>query len=226
MLKFLFSPAYTINNLLQKTVRKFLNPALTTLDVGCGEAEISQAFTQRSLYYGIDVETRLDESVAEQINFRIYDGKYMPFDNETFDQLLSMEVIEHVDDLDLLITEMNRVLKNRGKVIITVPFMWPEHEMPHDYRRLTGNGLAGLMEKHGFKTEKIIKLGSAPILTILCIDLRIRLRSVTGKYISYVVISPLVVACNLLSYFRVGDGSCYSNVVYVGKKNDPSHRRR
>jgi len=218
LLRFIFSPAYTIDNLLMKTVKKFLNPSLLTLDVGCGEAKISKAYSRKSLYYGIDVEKRIDVHLAKQINFRIYDGKCMPFADDTFDQLLSMEVIEHVDNLDEILLEMFRVLKPKGKIIITVPFMWPEHEMPFDYRRFTANGLVRAMEKYGFKSQQIIKLGSAPVLTIFCINVRNRLRSILGKHISYGLMVPMVIICNVFSIFSVREGSTYSNVVYVGEK--------
>src|SRR5207249_11641400 len=58
------------------------------------------------------------------------------------------------------LAEINRVLKNKAKVLITVPFSWNEHEVPYDYARYTSFGIAHLLEKHGFKILQVKKSGN------------------------------------------------------------------
>ena len=87
-----------------------------------------------------------------------YNGIALPFEDNTFDSILCTEVFEHVEQLDAVITELYRVLKPGGRMIVTTPFMCIEHEMPYDFRRFTFNGLINFMKKNNFKILKSQKL--------------------------------------------------------------------
>ena len=79
-----------------------------------------------------------------------YDGKKIPFENESFDSLFSSEVFEHVFALPEILPEISRVLNRGGKLLITCPFAWEEHEIPIDYARYTRFALKDMLEKNGF----------------------------------------------------------------------------
>ena len=64
--------------------------------------------------------------------------------------IYSSNVLEHIEDVDLTISELNRVLKKNGKIFVTTPFIWAEHETPYDFQRYTSFGIKKLFEKHGF----------------------------------------------------------------------------
>jgi SAM-dependent methyltransferase len=68
-------------------------------------------------------------------------------------------VLEHVFNPDDFLNEVNRVLKPSGKLLLTVPFVWDEHEQPYDYARYSSFGLRSLLEKHGFSIVKHEKVG-------------------------------------------------------------------
>ena len=131
-----------------------------TLDVGCGTKPYEKYFNS-SEYIGIDVKTTTHHS-TNSINV-YYDGKEFPFKNEQFDSVLSNQVFEHVFNPDLFLSEINRVLKPDGHLLITVPFVWDEHEQPFDYARYSSFGLKYILNKNGFdiithiKTENNIK---------------------------------------------------------------------
>lgn len=72
---------------------------------------------------------------------KLYDGLNIPYKSDFFDFIIYTETIEHVEQPNKLKDDIYRVLKKKGKVLITVPFMFPEHEMPYDFRRFTLNGL-------------------------------------------------------------------------------------
>jgi len=80
-----------------------------------------------------------------------YDGKILPFDAESFDSIYSSEVFEHIFNLEEILSELNRVLKTNGYVLLTFPFAWPEHEQPHDFARYTTFGAKSLFERHSFE---------------------------------------------------------------------------
>ena len=54
-------------------------------------------------------------------NIKLYDGKNIPFDNNSFDVIISSHVLEHVNDINYLLDETHRVLKNDGVSIHIIP---------------------------------------------------------------------------------------------------------
>ena len=90
-----------------------------------------------------------------------YDGKTIPFENNTFDSILSTEVFEHVFNLPELLSEINRVLKSDGILLITCPFIIAEHEVPNDFARYTSFGIKHLLNDAGFEIIKYKKIGTS-----------------------------------------------------------------
>ena len=56
----------------------------------------------------------------------------LPFQEGEFDMVLCMVVMEHLEDPKQAILEMKRVLKPRGKILVSVPFMFPMHDTTGD----------------------------------------------------------------------------------------------
>lgn len=77
----------------------------------------------------------------------------LPFRDETFDLVLCTEVLEHLHAPDSALREMHRVLKPRGKLILTTPFAYAIHYAPTDYWRYTRYGLARMLE--GWRVDEI-----------------------------------------------------------------------
>ena len=117
------------------------------LDVGCGSRPYENLF-RASRYVGLELDT--PASRAANFADAYYDGGRFPFDDGSFSAVLCNQVLEHAFEPDHLIAEIARVLKPGGKLLLTVPFAWDEHEQPRDYGRYTSFGLAYLLEKHGF----------------------------------------------------------------------------
>lgn len=127
------------------------------LDVGCGSKPYSALFSNVKYYVGLDIDSEVARKRAIADHF--YDGHDFPFENEYFDSVLCNQVLEHVFNPDEFLNEINRVLKPSGKLLLTVPFVWDEHEQPYDYARYSSFGLKSLLEKHGFLILKHEKLG-------------------------------------------------------------------
>ena len=77
-------------------------------------------------------------------------GGQFPVENGEFDWVICNQVFEHVYNPDQFLSEITRVLKFKGGLLMTVPFVWDEHEQPYDFARYTSFGLKYLLEKHGF----------------------------------------------------------------------------
>ena len=138
--------------MFKKLVRKKLNKFieghktdLKVLDLGCGNSPYASLFSNR---VGFDFEMNRGVDV-------IGDAHNLPFENESFDMILCSEVLEHLIDPKKAISEMNRVLKFGGKLVLTTRFIFPIHDAPHDYWRFTRYGLLELFKD--WKIEKIIE---------------------------------------------------------------------
>ena len=92
-----------------------------------------------SEYIGLDTHNSGHNHVNTDADF-FYNGDYFPFDDNSFDCLVCFQVMEHVDNVDLFLAEIKRVLKPDGLLLASAPFMWPEHEMPYDFKRWTSIG--------------------------------------------------------------------------------------
>ena len=74
----------------------------------------------------------------------------LPFADSTFDALVLTEVLEHCVDPVQALAEVWRVLKVGGLILVTSPFIWPEHGRDGEYRdywRFTRHGWERLLEK-------------------------------------------------------------------------------
>jgi SAM-dependent methyltransferase len=126
------------------------------LDIGCGNKPY-RSIINYTEYIGVDV----DSSPHLHQNFdKVYDGLYLPFEDNSFDSIICTEVIEHCINPDLLFLEMKRVLKQGGFAFVTAPMCIEHHEIPNDLRRLTYYGMLHLAESNGFKVNYIEDRGN------------------------------------------------------------------
>ena len=142
-----------ILNSLQKSLPHLKG---SVLDVGCGNKPY-QSLIDCNAYIGVDVAS----SPHLNANFdKIFDGLHLPFDSESFDNIICTEVIEHCIDPNLLFGEMSRVLKKGGFAFITAPMFLVHHEAPYDFRRLTYYGMRQLAEESGFSVKTLDDRGN------------------------------------------------------------------
>lgn len=131
------------------------------LDAGCGKMPYKQYILEKSSiteYVGLDIERAIvyDEQVKPDF---YWDGKKMPFKDKIFEGVFATEVMEHVPDNHIFLSEVVRVLKTKGYFFFTVPFLWPLHEVPHDEYRYTPFALERILKQAGFHTIHIEPLG-------------------------------------------------------------------
>lgn len=116
------------------------------LDVGCGTKPYQSLFDVAE-YVGLEIEDPTGSVSAADV---LYDGSSFPFEDDSFDSVLTCQVFEHVFQPEAFLNEVRRVLKPGGTLVMTVPFVWDEHEQPRDYARYSSFGLRHLLESHGF----------------------------------------------------------------------------
>jgi len=125
------------------------------LDFGCGSKPYKDLFDVEE-YVGLDIEESGHSHQNEQVDV-FYDGKTIPFEDNHFDSVFSSEVFEHIFNLERVLSEIHRVIKPGGHLLISVPFVWEEHEIPHDFARYTTFGIDHLVTKTGFEVIEIQK---------------------------------------------------------------------
>jgi len=105
----------------------------------------------------------------------------MPFEDNSFDMVCAFDVIEHIEDHEIALKEMDRVLKIDGVMFITVPafqFLWSSHDdINHHFRRYTKGQLKDLFVKN-IKKSSIVKLSYFNSILFLPILLMRRISSI------------------------------------------------
>jgi len=153
------NPFYLIRKTLFKEIkRNSYKLKGKLLDFGCGAKPYRNLFNVDE-YIGVDIENKGHSHEKEEIDY-FYDGKKLPFPDDSFDSLFCSEVFEHVFNLDEILTEIKRVMRNNSLALITTPFAWDEHEVPFDFARYSSFGMKAVLEKHGFQIVEQTKTNS------------------------------------------------------------------
>ena len=97
------------------------------LHVGCGDGYLDPYLCTRfSLVVGVDINhIELQNASAvnsdQRVEYVLVDGLVLPFEEGSFDAIVSIDVLEHAEDDEALVGEISRVLKKGGRLTITVP---------------------------------------------------------------------------------------------------------
>lgn len=130
------------------------------LDVGAGSApyeEVIATMGRVTQYIKLDVAAPLYHQPHN--SDMVWDGDTIPLGAGSVDTVLLTEVLEHVKRPAELLSELRRVLKPGGTLFLTVPFLWPLHELPNDHHRFTPIALRSYLEEAGFDVQEISFLG-------------------------------------------------------------------
>ena len=149
MVAFALSPIYCpILEILQLDLKG------TVLDLGA-----SASITNVSNYLN-NTENRVyanftgNESI--QINLENYPNKI----NQYFDNILLMNVLEHIKNHQNCLLNIKALLKNKGILYGSTPFMYSIHQSPNDYLRYTKQFLEEHISENGFENVEVKTLGT------------------------------------------------------------------
>ncbi len=87
---------------------------------------------------------------------------YLPHASESVDTVLLFNVLEHLYNYSLVLSEIKRVLKPGGQLLGVVPFLVAYHPDPHDYWRYTKETLHKIFTAAGFSHIEIKSFGYGP----------------------------------------------------------------
>lgn len=118
------------------------------LDVGAGRGDFKAIFS-RQAYLGLDIypytETDLSVDLIE----------VCPFKPASFDLIVLANVLEHVYEYRKLVSVCAALLKPRGKLLVTVPFLLKLHQEPVDFHRYTRYTLENMAAENGLEIETL-----------------------------------------------------------------------
>lgn len=186
------------------------------LDMGCGECPYKQLFVKNFEYVGMDYF----DSTAFSYNTKgivKFDGKTIPFEDNSFDQIICTEVLEHVEQVQPMINEIHRTVKKGKEVFITIPWSARYHYIPNDYYRFTPSMLKILFKD--FSQIEIIPRGT-DVTTIASKLIVLIVRGLMPKNARQILFFPLNVVFIpfLLLIVPIGHLSLLFN---LGSMNDP-----
>lgn len=99
-----------------------------SLEIGCGKGFFSFVAAKNGRIrssYGVDVfndfQIKEISQYAEKVGYKDINNETVPYEDNTFDLVFSMDVIEHVENDEMFVREHLRVCKKNGRVIIGTP---------------------------------------------------------------------------------------------------------
>lgn len=151
-------------HLLVKTVKhltKDLNCNIRLLDGGCGTGASLLEF--QKILPSVGVEKYFDAlEFCKQRNLKNILGaelESLPFKKETFDIILALDILEHVDNDIEVLRELSRVGKEKAILIVHVPafmFLWSDHDLAVEHkRRYTANRIFEQLNNSNFKIRSL-----------------------------------------------------------------------
>ena len=132
------------------------------LDVGCGDGRLSAALDARELTVADVSRVALERARArlrQAVVVELDPDSPFPLGDAEFDLVLCAETLEHVRDVQLLLSEIRRVLRPGGTLALTTPsspplIRPPDPLSPH-LRMLTRRSLGRLLEELGFELDSL-----------------------------------------------------------------------
>jgi len=140
--------------------RATLPPGARLLDAGCGTGRNLVEFGRNEVASGVDPSPEAVEFCRRRGLGDVRRGSLesLPFDAATFDLLLACDVLEHVSDDSLALSELRRVAAKDANLVITVPayqWLWSEHDVQlHHLRRYTMRALARRVTASGWRVAR------------------------------------------------------------------------
>lgn len=186
---------------------KSVSPSLRgrVLDIGCAGGSSRACLNDGVEYIGLDYYTTAAMYGSRPAVFAMAEN--LPFPAASMDGILLLDVLEHVRDPDACMGEVERVLAPGGRLVLNVPFMYPLHDVPHDYQRWTRHGLHSLLARHSLAVESEAACGHPLITSGLLLNLALCRTAITGLQrrspaaLLIILLPVLVTLINLMAGF-------------------------
>lgn len=110
------------------------------VDVGAADQWLASRLHPGATYVSLDLPSA--GGVPYGLAPDVYaSAQALPLANDSVDAIACLEVLEHVERPERVISEAGRVLRPGGLYIVSTPFIYPMHDRPMDFRRYSPHGL-------------------------------------------------------------------------------------
>jgi SAM-dependent methyltransferase len=137
-------------------------PDFRLLDVGCGAGNMIHHLSRYGKVKGLEIDARPVKVAREERGYDVdlFDvTEPMPFDDNSFDAVTALDVIEHNKDDLAILADSYRILKPGGHMIITVPalmWLWSHNDDINAHvRRYTSKELKQKLTQTGFEVSRV-----------------------------------------------------------------------
>ena len=121
------------------------------LDIGSGSSSHEGLLGSTNSLYRLDYpETNRRYGESPDV---YADASSLPIRSGSVDVVLLLEVLEHIPQHLQALREIHRVLKPGGSFCTSIPFIYPIHDAPNDYRRFTIHGVRLLLRENRFRAQ-------------------------------------------------------------------------
>jgi SAM-dependent methyltransferase len=134
---------------LEELAKELRPPAgARILDYGCADVPYRHFFAEDVEFVPADLPGNPHASLVLEADSRV------PADDESVDFVLSTQVLEHVEDPALYLSECHRLLRSGGRLLLSTHGLFVYHPDPDDYWRWTPAGLRRQVTAAGFEIER------------------------------------------------------------------------
>ena len=139
-----------------------LGDAERALDLGCGDGRLTAELRAREVIAADASRVALERARGRGIEtVLVQPDEPLPFGDNSFDLALCAETLEHVRDVQLLLSELRRVLRPGGRLALTTPasapLRRPEHPFSPHIRFFTKRSLRAALDATGFDVESLAR---------------------------------------------------------------------
>jgi SAM-dependent methyltransferase len=206
--------------LLTEQVQRHVTGGSTLLDLGCG------AMPYRELIHGFGIRY-LGADIGRSADLEIDGDGRVALEAHSCDAILSVQVLEHVADLDAYCSEIRRLLRDNGTLFLSTHGTWLYHPHPEDYRRWTRTGLSLDLEQRGLAVAQTYPV-VGPLATTTLIRLTgfayvLRKLPVVGGFLAGALAVTMNLRALLEDYVTPASMRLDNACVYlaIAKKNAP-----
>ena len=131
--------------------------SLKILEIGSGKlVKGEEAYSAKHIFGNASEFRQTDMNPS--FGHEVLDITTMDIEAE-YDMILCLNVLEHVYEYQLAVSNLMRALSAGGRLVVAVPFAFPLHDEPHDYFRFTRFALDRMLSD--FNTVQIEVKGSS-----------------------------------------------------------------
>ena len=177
--------SFKVKNTLNKLINKNIKGKV--INIGSGNKRLHDDIINLDIFPGENIDVVLK-------------GETLPFTDKYADLVISQECLEHVENYEILIKDIYRILKNGGIFYLQTPWIIGYHGCPKDYWRFSRDGLISLSQKLKFSI----------------LEIRSTVGPFTGLY--RILVESFAIFCSNFSQYLYKPGKLISSIVFYPLK--------